>query len=168
MNEGAEEIEIWEPTDDWLASLIRTLRGMRLGEPISPGLLASWRRALREEARRVAVARARKKDPYPPRLGRAGLGEVSAAEVVRDLLRSEEGRFWIGVVLSMVPMLAGLGRASGRRPWPSGAHAGTPPTRSGWRPWRYAHTSIPSSAAPRSSTAQASLRTPCSGPPRTR
>ena len=106
----ALEIRVWEPSDAWLASLIRHLRGLPLGEAIPTGLLASWRRHLREEVCRIGRARRNGQDLYPPEHVRLSGAAVSAGEVVRELLTSPEGRFWIGVVVAMPALVDAVSR----------------------------------------------------------
>lgn len=109
----AEDPVLWEPSDEWLASLVRKLRGMPLDAPVPPSLLTSWRAHFREELRRVARARAAGREPYPPSLSLGDRSAISAGEVVLDLLRSPEGRFLVGVALAMPAMLDGLAHSGG-------------------------------------------------------
>jgi hypothetical protein len=105
--------ELWDPTDAWLSSLIRRLRGWPSDAYVPPEMLREWRRAVWAEMMRHARARhiGRKPDPriiLPSARGRS----ISAGDIVLELLLSPEGQFWIGVAVSMAAMLTGIATAT--------------------------------------------------------
>jgi hypothetical protein len=106
------DVEVWTPTDTWLAGLIRRLRGLSPGEPLPPGLLESWRRHVQREVRRHAVARARGRAAGPmPSYGR-GRTPDPAADLILELLATPAGQFYIGVAAGLASLLAAVAAAA--------------------------------------------------------
>ena len=99
--------ELWNPSNAWIASLIRSVRGWPRDEYVAPALIREWRAVLRAEAVRVQGARRTGRNPYPPR-PRQGDGPVSARDVILDFLASPEGVLAIDILLAMPSMLAAL------------------------------------------------------------
>jgi hypothetical protein len=105
------DVEVWCPPDSWLASMIRRLRGMPAGEPLPSGLLESWRRYVQVEIWRHALARARGRPAGPmPRPRRIGAPDT-AEDLVRDMLASPEGQFYMTVAAGMPALLAAVAHA---------------------------------------------------------
>lgn len=94
----------WVPPDDWIAGLIRRLRGLPLGADVA-GWIPAMRRALAAEVARRRRAKESGEDVQPPR---RRVGRMSADDVVRDMLAGPEGRFWIEMLLAMPAVLEGV------------------------------------------------------------
>ncbi len=106
------DLDVWAPTDAWLSSMIRRLRGLPPGEPLPPGLLESWRRHVTREVRRHAVARARGRAPGPMPSNRRVGPTDPAADLIAELLSSPEGQFYISVAAGMASLLAAVATAA--------------------------------------------------------
>jgi hypothetical protein len=109
------DLDVWIPTDAWLASLVRRLRGLPPGEPLPPGLLDSWRRHVTREVRRHAVARARGRTAGPMPGYRPVSPPDPAADLVAELLATPEGQFYISVAAGMASLLAAVAAAAAVR-----------------------------------------------------
>ena len=107
MNEDGDYDLAAEPSDVWLASLVRHLRGWPPGVSVPPALLASWRRHLRSVTRRVRRDRRAGRDSYaisPPVRRRV----LTPDDLVLDLLSSPEGQVLVGVAACWPEMVASL------------------------------------------------------------
>jgi hypothetical protein len=107
-----EAVTVWVPSDEWIASLICRLRGLPLGAPLPPGLVASWRRHLSAEIKRHAIARVTGREAGPMLVSRPTRAP-NPGYVIYVLLASPEGQFWMGVAAAMPALLAAAARASG-------------------------------------------------------
>jgi hypothetical protein len=114
MSDAVEpaDVEVWIPTDTWLAGMIRRLRGLSTGEPLPPGLLESWRRHVAREIRRHTLAKARGRPAGPMPAYRRPGNSITPDDLVLDLLASEEGQFLVGVAAGMPALLAACGKAT--------------------------------------------------------
>jgi len=96
------ELDLCEPSDLWIESLIRGLRGLSSGDPISPRLFASFKRSLRKELRRHLAARRAKCDPGPPPREWSGpAASPPPYDVVWDMILSPEGQAAIALIIAM-------------------------------------------------------------------
>lgn len=91
---------IGEPTDQWIADLIRRVRKIPVGEPISASLIRKVRSELRALARRRLVARREHREPLA-----ASAADVApdaredVREVLLDLVRSPHGQVGIWMLI---------------------------------------------------------------------
>ncbi len=108
------ELDLCEPSDLWIESLIRGLRGLSPGEPIPARLFASFKRSLRRELRRHLAARRAKRDPGPPREWSGPAASPPPYDVVWDMILSPEGQAAIALIIAMPALSMRVAEACGK------------------------------------------------------
>ena len=116
-DEIERELDLCEPSDSWIESLIRDLRGLSLGESVPARLFASFKRSLRAELRRhLAARRARREPEPPPRRRRMGpsASEFSTGEFVAEMITSPQGQAAIALLIALPSLALHVAEACGK------------------------------------------------------
>ena len=108
------ELDLCEPSNSWIESLIRDLRGLSPGEPIPAMLFASFKRSLRRELRRHLAARRARREPGPPRPWSGPAASPGPSDVVLDLIASPEGQAAIALIIAMPALSMRVAEACGK------------------------------------------------------
>ena len=106
--DDGESLELWFPTDDWIASQIRYGRGWPDSRPVPAGLIAGWRAAMKKEALRQRRWRKRIPDariPMPPPRRRP-FESISDSEFALEILTHPYMVMMLSAMVIMPLMLA--------------------------------------------------------------
>lgn len=112
----------WLPSDSWVEGLVRRVRGLPLNVPIHPETVRAWKRAvLREiDRRRELEDQERKQDPEDEARPRSRSSapraeDVSAVEIVREMMASPYTAMFLDLCVAMPRVLASVQEAARRR-----------------------------------------------------